>query len=67
MAKLKGIIFSLRDVLAPQGPVNKALFEQTIRLLRFLKQRGIAPVFANNHDWVFTTTDGKRMKGTGCH
>jgi hypothetical protein len=48
MPALKGVIFSLRDVLARSGPIEKNLFNETIRLLRFLKDRGITPVFATN-------------------
>ncbi len=57
---LKGIIFSLRDVLAKRGPVDGALLAETFKLLKFLKKRGVSPVFASNHDW--TMTEGKSGK-----
>ena len=49
---LKGIIFSLSDVLAKSGPVDAPLLKETIKLLRFLQKRGVKPVFASNHDWT---------------
>lgn len=52
MANLKGVIFSLRGVLAKAGPIDPALYAETLRLLRFLKLKGVQPVFATNHDWV---------------
>jgi hypoxanthine phosphoribosyltransferase len=56
---LKGVIFSLKDVLATSGQLNEALFHETIRLIRFLKSKNIKPVFASNHHWTVTN------KGTG--
>lgn len=58
MPQLKAVIFSLRDVLARPGPVDQPLLEETIRLLKFLKARGITPVFAANHDWQVNTSQG---------
>lgn len=58
MAQLKGVIFSLRDVLARDGPVDRALFDETIHLIRFLQTRGITPVFASNNDWTVKTAEG---------
>lgn len=52
---LKGAIFSLHDVLVRQGTIDGALFEETLRLLRYLKMRGVEPVFISNHDWTVTT------------
>lgn len=51
---LKGAIFSLHDVLIRRGTVDAALFGETIRLLRYLKSRGVEPVFVSNHDWTVT-------------
>jgi hypothetical protein len=56
---LRGVIFSLRNVLAKRGEVDTALLGETLRLLKFLKQRGVTPVFASNHDWTVTN------RGTG--
>ena len=48
---LKGAIFSLHDVLLKQGTIKSTLFGETIKLLRYLKRRGVEPVFISNHDW----------------
>lgn len=58
MAQLKGVIFSLRDVLARPGAIDRALFDETLHLIRFLIARGVTPVFASNHDWTVNTSDG---------
>ena len=34
---MKGVIFSLRDVLATSGQVDEALTAEMIRLIKFLK------------------------------
>jgi hypothetical protein len=52
---LKGAIFSLHDVLVTQGTIDAPLFEETLRLLRYLKARGVEPVFIGNHDWTVTS------------
>jgi hypothetical protein len=62
MSALKGVIFSLRDVLARSGPIDKILFSETIRLLHFLKDRGITPVFATNHNWYVKKSDGTTIR-----
>lgn len=60
---LKGIIFSLRDVLTKSGPVDAVLLQETLKLLRFLKQRSVTPVFAGNHDWtVMNHATGKSRR-----
>src|SRR3546814_14741433 len=57
LAVLKGAIFSLHDVLVTKGTINAPLFEETLRLLRYLKARGVEPVFIGNHDWTVTSPD----------
>jgi len=57
---LKGAIFSLHDVLVKQGTVDGALFNETIRLLAYLKGRGVEPVFISNHDWTVTTEGSEK-------
>lgn len=54
---LKGAIFSLHDVLAKQGPVDGAVLAETFRLLRYLKMRGVDPVFVSNKAWTVTYHD----------
>src|SRR5215208_3783338 len=60
MAGLKGVIFSLRDVLAETGPIDNGLFDETLKLLSFLKSKDITPVFATNHAWD-VTVNGKKV------
>lgn len=55
---LKGVIFSLRDVLARDVPFDRALFDETLHLIRYLQSRGVTPVFASNHDWTVKTASG---------
>lgn len=52
---LRGAIFSLHDVLVTKGTINAVLFEETLRLLRYLRERGVEPVFISNHDWTVTS------------
>jgi len=52
---LKGAIFSLHDVLVKKGTVAQALFDETIKLLRFLQSRGVEPVFISNHVWTVSS------------
>lgn len=51
---LKGAIFSLSDVLLKGGVIDATLLAETFRLLRYLKHRGIEPVFVSNHNWTVT-------------
>lgn len=59
---LKGAIFSLHDVLAKSGPVDTHLIEETFKLLRYLKHRGVEPVFVSNRTWTVTFKDGSPSK-----
>ncbi len=59
---LKGAIFSLHDVLAKQGPVDGALLAETFRLVRYLKKRGVEPVFVSNQQWTVTYKDSAVTK-----
>ena len=59
---LKGVIFSLHDVLAKQGPVDVALMAETFRLVRYLKKRGVEPVFVSNQHWMVTYNDSNTTK-----
>src|SRR3954447_23664541 len=61
MPYLKAAILSLRDVIAHRGPVDKNLYAELGRLIKFLSTRGITPVFLANRPWVVQTTDGQRM------
>jgi len=59
---LKGVIFSLHDVLAKAGPIDADLFSETVRLLRYLKSREVEPVFISNRGWTVTYKDGSPPK-----
>lgn len=59
MHTLKGIIFSLRDVLAHKGSPDPDLFVQTAKLLKFLLFKKIQPVLVSNTPWIVNTTDGE--------
>lgn len=57
---LKGAIFSLHDVLVKQGTIDGTLFGETVKLLRYLKGRGVEPAFISNHDWTVSSEGTKR-------
>jgi hypothetical protein len=59
---LKGVIFSLRDVLAKAGPIDADRLGETVKLLRYLKSRGVEPVFISNRGWTITSADGSPSK-----
>ncbi|KZX98869.1 MULTISPECIES: phosphoribosyltransferase family protein [unclassified Sulfitobacter] len=57
MHNLKGIIFSLSDVLAHKGSINPDLFFETVKLLKFLLSKGIQPVLVSNTTWTVAIKD----------
>jgi len=58
MARLKGAIFSLRDVVVRSGAVDKKLASEVGKLIRWLDHVGVQPVFVSNHQWVAKLPDG---------
>lgn len=42
----------MHDVLVKRGTIDADLFRETIRLVRYLKSRGVEPVFISNHVWT---------------
>ncbi|MEC7762551.1 MAG: phosphoribosyltransferase family protein [Pseudomonadota bacterium] len=52
MHKLKGVLFSLKDVLAHSGKIDPDLFEEVVKLLKFLLKNGIQPVLISNSAWT---------------
>ena len=62
---LKGVIFSLKDVLATSGELGN-LIGETIKLIKFLKKRNVTPVFVSNHSWTVTTAGKARGFQDGC-
>lgn len=57
MFQLKGAIISLRDVLVKSGKLDPNIFDETIKLLKFLISRGVQPVIVGNHEWTIKGTD----------
>jgi hypothetical protein len=64
MAKLKGVIFGVENVLAREGQrlPHKAILAETGRLVRFMKSKGVESVVMTNMEWSVTTpeTQGSR-------
>lgn len=48
--KLKGIIFSIGDVLAPKHSINNELVLEVKKLILFLRSKGIQPVILANRE-----------------
>ena len=60
MHTLKGVIFSLRDVIFRRGMVDQRLFSELERLILWLQERGVQPIFVSNHPWVVNHPNGKQ-------
>lgn len=58
MAKLKGAIFSLRDVIVRNGAVDANITSEVGKLIRWLRHAGVQPVFVSNHHWLAKMPDG---------
>src|SRR6266436_9229688 len=58
MQKLKGVIFSLRDVVFHKGHNDSKLFAELEKLILWLRERGVLPVFVGNHGWTYKNSDG---------
>jgi hypothetical protein len=58
MARLKGAIFSLRDVLVRRGAVDPQLTSELGKLIAWLRHHEVRPVFVSNHAWVSKMPDG---------
>jgi hypothetical protein len=58
MARLKGAIFSLRDVVVRSGAVDQTLVSEVGKLIRWLHHAGVQPVFVSNHHWIAKMPDG---------
>lgn len=61
MHSLKGIIFSLSDVLAHKGTVDKKLLIEVVKLLKYLISQDVQPVLISNSSWVLTKKDGTKI------
>ena len=60
MHSLKGIIFSLRDVLAHKGKQDTKLLEEVVKLLKFLISKNVQPVLVTNRAWEIKLHSGKK-------
>jgi hypoxanthine phosphoribosyltransferase len=58
MPRLKGVIFSLRDVIVRRGAFDAKLFPELTTLIVWLRNQGIQPVFVGNHPWIARMQDG---------
>jgi hypothetical protein len=58
MASLKAAIFSLRDVVVRSGTVDAQLISEVGKLVGWLRQADVQPVFVSNHDWNVKMPDG---------
>src|SRR4051794_33751562 len=67
MARLKGVIFGVENVLIKKGDqtLNTAILNETGRLVRFLAGRGIVSVVVTNRTWEakFTDKSVRPLKG----
>ncbi|MFT8828747.1 phosphoribosyltransferase family protein [Acetobacter syzygii] len=61
MHNLKGVIFSLSDVLVHEGKIDRPLFDEVVKLLRFLISKQIQPVLVSNHLWTVGATGGEKI------
>lgn len=60
MSRLKGVIFSLTDVVVTNGPIAQPLLDEFSRLVRWLVSVGVEPVFVGNNPWYLTSPDGTK-------
>jgi hypothetical protein len=59
MRTLKGVIFSLRDVILHSGHSDPQLLSELERLILWLRQRSVQPIFVGNHSWSIKYENGK--------
>ncbi len=52
MHTLRGAIFSLSNVLAKEGELDKAVVSETIKLFKYLIAVGVQPVLVSNTTWT---------------
>jgi len=66
MARLRGVIFGIRNVLLRddgdgQGSLDQTVFEEMGRLVKFLIANDIQPIMLANHDWTVTDDSGDQQ------
>jgi hypothetical protein len=64
MAKLKGVIFGVENVLIKPGDTapHAATLAETGRLVRFLRSRGVESVVMTNRGWTASEKEGKNPR-----
>jgi hypothetical protein len=64
MAKLKGVIFGVENVLAKVGAMgpHAATLAETGKLVQFLKRKGVESVVMTNQDWGVTNRETKQRR-----
>jgi hypothetical protein len=61
MAVLKGIIIGLTGTIYdPAGKVNQSLLSEMIRLIAFIKHKGLKPIILTNISRIVTNSDGTK-------
>ena len=61
MPRLKGVIFSLRDVVVKQGNLNQELFNELEKLIKWLQKVELTPIFVGNSMWQVNNSDGTKI------
>jgi hypothetical protein len=52
MERLKGVIISLRDVLAKSGKIDPNILRETVNLIKYIHSVGVQPVLVSNTLWT---------------
>lgn len=52
MSKLKGIILSVEDILVPNGKLDKGIFAEVTKLIKYFQLKGIEFVVFTNRKWT---------------
>jgi hypothetical protein len=62
MAKLKGVIFGVENVLAKPGAMgpHAATLHETGKLVQFLRSKGVESVVMTNQSWTMTNRETKK-------
>lgn len=59
MRSLKGVIFSIRNVVVSRGNIDPELFLDLARLMRWLRANRVQPVFVGNAPWSARMENGE--------
>ncbi len=53
MSKLKGIILSIEDTLVPNGDLDREIFAEVSKFIKYLKHKNIEFVVFTNREWSY--------------